>query len=31
MLSLTDLSTTEAFSVVIEANPELMAGIEPPD
>jgi hypothetical protein len=31
MLSLTDLSTTEAFSVIIEANPELMAGIEAPD
>ncbi len=31
MLSLTNISATDAFSVIIEANPELMAGIEAPD
>ncbi len=31
MLSLTNLSATDAFSVIIEANPRLMAGVEPPD
>lgn len=31
MLGLTNISATEAFSVIIEANPELMAGIEAPD
>jgi hypothetical protein len=31
MLSLTNISVTDAYSVLIEANPELMASIEPPD
>lgn len=31
MLSLTNISATDAFSVIIEANPVLMAGIEAPD
>jgi hypothetical protein len=31
MLSLTNISATDAYSVIIEANPELMAGIEAPD
>lgn len=31
MLSVTNLSMTDAFSLIIEANPELMAGIEPPE
>ncbi len=31
MLSLTNISATDAFSVIIEANPQLMAGIEAPD
>lgn len=31
MLSLTDISWTEAFSVLIERNPVLMAGVDPPD
>jgi hypothetical protein len=31
MLSLTNISATDAFSVIIEANPVLMAGVQPPD
>lgn len=31
MLSLTNISSTDAFSVIIEANPTLMAGVEAPD
>lgn len=31
MLSLTNISTTDAFSVIIEANPVLMAGVVAPD
>ena len=31
MLSLTNISATDAFSVIIEANPALMAGVEAPD
>lgn len=31
MLSLTNISTTDAFSVIIDANPVLMAGVQPPD
>ncbi|MGH8327291.1 MAG: glycosyltransferase family 2 protein, partial [Steroidobacteraceae bacterium] len=31
MLSLTNISVTDVFSVIIEANPTLMAGVEAPD
>jgi hypothetical protein len=31
MLSLTNISNTDAFSVIIEANPTLMAGLDAPD
>ncbi len=31
MLSLTNISATDAFSLIIEANPELMAGVQPPE
>lgn len=31
MLSLTNISVTDAYSVLIEANPELMDSIEPPE
>ena len=31
MLSLTNISSTDAFSMIIEANPVLMAGLEAPD
>lgn len=31
MLSVTNMSATDAFSLIIEANPCLMEGVEPPD
>jgi Glycosyl transferase family 2 len=31
MLSLTNISSTDAFSVIIESNPVLMAGVQAPD
>ena len=31
MISLTNISTRDAFTAIIEANPALMAGIHPPD
>ena len=31
MLSLTNISSTDAFSMIIEANPVLMAGLQAPD
>ena len=31
MLGLTNISSTDAFSVIIEDNPELMAGLQAPD
>jgi hypothetical protein len=31
MLSLTNISSTDAFSVIIASNPRLMAGVEAPD